>query len=169
MDSEMMIKELANGLQIFQLLIQGVSQSEAGVKPNPEAWSVLEVMGHLYDEECDDFQKLLDLILHHPGKEWPEPHNRQWFNNRLYNQQPLADLLNGFCAARTQNLAWLQALSAPDWTTTYSSDFGQMQAGDMLAAWVAHDTLHIRQLVELRWNRIVTCAQPFDVRYAGDW
>jgi hypothetical protein len=40
----------------------------------------------------------------------------------------------------------------------------------MMAAWVAHDILHQRQLVELQWaymtRQVVT---PYQVRYAGDW
>ena len=44
-----------------------------------------------------------------------------------------------------------------------------MKAGDLLASWVAHDNLHTRQLVELRRSRLVELAQPYDVRYAGDW
>ena len=44
-----------------------------------------------------------------------------------------------------------------------------MKAGEMFASWVAHDNLHIRQLVELRRSRIVSLAEPFDVGYAGEW
>jgi len=44
-----------------------------------------------------------------------------------------------------------------------------MKAGDMLASWVAHDGLHIRQLVELRRARTETLANPYFIGYAGDW
>ena len=39
----------------------------------------------------------------------------------------------------------------------------------MFASWVAHDNLHIRQLVELRRNLIERMTQPYDIGYAGDW
>lgn len=39
----------------------------------------------------------------------------------------------------------------------------------MLAAWIAHDNLHIRQLVELRRHRIEQMNEPSDLKYAGDW
>ncbi len=39
----------------------------------------------------------------------------------------------------------------------------------MFSAWVDHDNLHIRQLVELRQARIVRLAEPYDVSYAGEW
>jgi hypothetical protein len=44
-----------------------------------------------------------------------------------------------------------------------------MKAGDMFASWIAHDSLHIRQLVELRRHRIKNITKPYDIRYAGEW
>jgi len=44
-----------------------------------------------------------------------------------------------------------------------------MKAGDMFASWVAHDNLHIRQLVELRRMRIENITKPYEIEYAGDW
>ncbi len=39
----------------------------------------------------------------------------------------------------------------------------------MFAAWVAHDTLHFRQIVELRYGRVLRLAEPYGVLYAGEW
>jgi hypothetical protein len=39
----------------------------------------------------------------------------------------------------------------------------------MFAAWVAHDNLHIRQLVELKRFHIEKITQPYTIEYAGDW
>jgi len=36
-------------------------------------------------------------------------------------------------------------------------------------AWLAHDILHLRQLVELRWHHLTSEAAPYDVQYAGPW
>jgi hypothetical protein len=44
-----------------------------------------------------------------------------------------------------------------------------MTAGDMLTSWVAHDNLHIRQLVELRRAWIEKVSKPYRVQYAGEW
>ncbi len=38
----------------------------------------------------------------------------------------------------------------------------------MLASWVAHDMLHIRQLAELHRQWLISSGKA-DVRYAGDW
>jgi len=44
-----------------------------------------------------------------------------------------------------------------------------MSAGDMFAAWAAHDLLHIRQLVELHWAWLNQYSQGCQIAYAGDW
>jgi hypothetical protein len=44
-----------------------------------------------------------------------------------------------------------------------------MRAGDMFAAWVAHDGLHIRQLNELHRSLLERAAKPYRVGYAGEW
>ena len=46
---------------------------------------------------------------------------------------------------------------------------GEMPASETFASWIAHDNLHIRQLVELRRARIENIAKPYDIQYAGDW
>jgi hypothetical protein len=44
-----------------------------------------------------------------------------------------------------------------------------MRAGDMFAAWTAHDQLHMRQFVELHRAWLVEQARPYNVGYAGEW
>jgi hypothetical protein len=39
----------------------------------------------------------------------------------------------------------------------------------MLMAWVAHDLLHLRQLIELRYAYLQQQAQPYQIAYAGQW
>jgi len=38
-----------------------------------------------------------------------------------------------------------------------------------MAAWVAHDLLHLRQLVELHYAWTVAKAAPYSLQYAGEW
>jgi hypothetical protein len=46
---------------------------------------------------------------------------------------------------------------------------GNFRAGDMLAAWVAHDILHLRQLIELKYFLLEDEIRPYSARYAGEW
>jgi hypothetical protein len=162
--------ELEQNAASISALAAGLSQAEAQQRPAPEAWSLLEVVCHLYDEERDDFRQRLDILLHRPQDEWPPINPQGWVTERSYNQQDFGAMLDKWLAERQKSLAWLDGLSAPDWDTRHPTPFGfEMAAGDMLSSWVTHDILHLRQIVELRHARVLAISAPYDIRYAGDW
>jgi hypothetical protein len=169
MQFENLVQELTHNAKSIRALVAGVTQAEAQVRPAPDAWSLLEVVCHLYDEEREDFRQRLDIILHRPEDTWPPIDPAGWVTARTYNERDLAEMLAGFLAEREKSLAWLKGLDTPNWEATYQAPFGPIKAGDMMAAWAAHDTLHMRQLVELRHGRILTLTEPYNTRYAGDW
>lgn len=169
MHFETLVQELKHSTAMIRALVTGLTTDEARVKPAPDSWSVLEVVCHLYDVEREDFRYHLDAILHRPAEPWPPIEPGSWITGRGYNQRDLAEMVENFLAEREQSLAWLQSLAAPDWSAEYHDQGGSMSAGEMFASWVAHDNLHIRQLVELRRARLVHLTQPYDIRYAGDW
>jgi len=166
---ENLYQELARGAELIPLLVADMTQAEAQVRPEPESWSALEVICHLYDEEREDFRQRLDIMLHRPQDPLPDIDPQGWVTARQYSQRDLAEMVEKFKAERAQSLVWLKELSAPNWEAVYTNQWGSMKAGDMFAAWVAHDNLHMRQLVELRRSRLVNLTSPYDVGYAGDW
>ena len=169
MEFERLVQELVHGQTILNELLAGISQVEAQVKPDPQTWSFLEVVCHLYDEEREDFRQRLELMLHHPKEPWPPIRPQEWVTARHYNEQDFAAILGKFNTERGNSLQWLKRLVSPDWEAKCETPFGAMKPGDMLSAWVAHDNLHARQLVELRRGRILRITEPYHVQYAGDW
>ena len=169
MEFETLIQELANSQEILTCLLSGISQVAARIKPNPETRSFLEVVCHLYDEEREDFRQRLDIMLHRPKEPWPPIHPEEWVKARNYNGQDLATMVRKFNSERQESLNWLKNLDSPDWEANVETPFGIMKPGDMLSAWVAHDTLHMRQLVELRYERILRITDSYEVKYAGEW
>ena len=162
-------RELESSTEMIHALLLGITQDEAKIKPNPKSWSILEVVCHLYDEEREDFREHLDLILHRQTEEWQSIDPEGWVMARKYNEQNFIEMQKKFFAERQTSLEWLQSLSEADWETNYTSQFGSMRAGDMLASWIAHDNLHIRQLVELRRLKIENLTKRYNIEYAGDW
>ena len=150
-------RELAQGAETIQGLVAGVSAAEARVRPAPDAWSILEVVAHLLDEEREDFRPRLDLVLHRPEEQWT-PIDRE-----------LAATVSAFLTERERSLAWLAGLKAPEWSREYQASFGPITAGDLAASWAAHDLLHTRQLLELRRARLLALTAPHRTGYAGDW
>jgi hypothetical protein len=168
-DIEQFTARLTRQAETIRTLVQGVSDEQAGWRPSPDAWSVLEVINHLYDEEIEDFRQHLDHILHHPAQPWPRIDPQGWVTERQYIQRQIGASLDNFLRERETSLAWLKGLTSPNWEATYAAPFGQIAAGDMLASWVAHDLLHTRQLVELHWAYVSFLAAPHKVDYAGLW
>ena len=169
MEFDIFYRELENSTEMIRALLLGITQDEAKIKPYPESWSILEVVCHLCDEEREDFREHLDFILHRQNEEWHSIDPEGWVLERKYNEQNLIEMQKKFFAERQTSLEWLQSLSEADWETTYTSQFGSMRAGDMLASWIAHDNLHIRQLVELRRLKIENLTMRYNIEYAGDW
>jgi hypothetical protein len=173
MEAGMEFKELRAELQrngeTIQKLLDGVTPVQARRKPAPDAWSMLEVICHLYDEEREDFRQRLKIMLDGSGQEWPAINPAGWVTERNYIGQDFDAMLAKWVAERTNSLAWLDGLSGADWSAVTTTKFGSMRAGDMLAAWVRHDILHMRQLVELKHARVLELNAPYDGGYAGDW
>ncbi len=92
-----------------------------------------------------------------------------WVTERKYNQQDFVEMQEKFFAERQKSLDWLMEMSNANWDTVYTSQYGSTTAGEMFACWVAHDNLHVRQLVELRRVKIENMTKPYNLEYAGDW
>jgi hypothetical protein len=169
MDFEGLYAELAQGAETLKALVSGVTQEQAQIKPTPEAWSILEVVCHLYDEEVNDFRPRLDVMLNRPNDVPPPNNPQEWITERRYNEQDLGEMLGKFLEEREKSLAWLRTLEGANWEAPYTTPWRVMKAGDMFVSWVTHDILHMRQLVELRYARVLTLSAPYDVDYAGGW
>jgi hypothetical protein len=169
MEIEHCVAQMAENAERIRILVRGVSEQQARWRPDPASWSILEVVNHLLDEERQDFRVRLDYTLHRPGEPWPPIDPEGWVTERKYNQQDLEASLDAFLSERKASLAWLSGLSTPNWEATHETSFGPIAAGDVFAAWVAHDLLHMRQLVELHWAYTTAGLEPYRVDYAGTW
>jgi len=130
---------------------------------------MLEVINHLYDEEREDFRQRIEIVLADPNRPWPRIDPRTWVNTRGYNDRELDTSLKNFLAERDKSLDWFEQLSSPNWQNSNKGPNGLLTAGDLLASWLAHDFLHIRQLARLHWQYVGTIADPYQTTYAGPW
>jgi hypothetical protein len=162
-------RRLGHTGQAIQRLAAATSQLESQWRPQPESWSVLEVVNHLLDEEREDFRTRLDLVLHSPGEKWPPIHPGAWVTERGYNQRDLADSIRDFQEERTRSIEWLNGLGTVDAELAYAHPAGPMRAGDLMASWAGHDLLHLRQLVEINYALVRRESAPYMPDYAGEW
>jgi len=169
MDLDYFINRFSKNLEVFAGLLSGVSLEQARWKPSPDKWSMLEVVNHLYDEEREDFRQRIKLVLADPTQIWPPIDPRNWVTARGYNDKELDTSLKNFFSEREQSLLWLTGLSKPNWQNSNTGPNGTLRAGDLLASWLAHDFLHIRQLTRLHWQYLSITVEPYQTAYGGPW
>lgn len=141
----------------------------AAWRPQPGKWSFLEVASHLLDEERDDFRARIRLTLENPDQEWPSIDPEGWVVERNYAGRRFTDVVNEFRLERAESLAWLSSVNIDLKTTHRHPRLGPMRTGDLLAAWAAHDLLHMRQLTRMQFQWLESVATPYSVDYAGRW
>jgi len=157
---------LAASVQVLKALAAGVDDAQARWKPGPERWSILEVVNHLLDEEREDFRHRFRNLLEHPDEPVDPIDPPRWAIDRHYNERELGPSLEAFLSERRASLSWLATLISPDLEAASPSG---RTAGELLAAWVAHDLLHVRQITKLHYDYWGREVQPLRLDYAGEW
>lgn len=171
MHFEYVVKRLEMFGGALGALLAGVSEQEAKWKPPSGAWSILEVVCHLADEEVEDFRARLRMTQEDPAAPWPAADPERWARDRNYNQQDLGQTLARFTRERAESVQWLRSLRSPDWQVTIVRPSRSVRAGDLLISWPAHDALHIRQIAKRMFELAgeVGREEGFDTEYAGKW
>jgi hypothetical protein len=168
MDYTYFISSLEKSAEKIKILLSDVSEIQSKWKPKPQKWSSLEVVNHLYDEEKADFRKRLDLTLHSPDENWPGIDPEGWVISHEYSKREFRQSVKDFFDERTKSIKWLNGLSTPEWENVHRHPIiGPLSAADLLAAWAAHDYLHLRQLSDLQAGYLNVLAKPHSIKYAN--
>ena len=169
MNYQFCLRTLAQNKQAFLSLLADVSKDQFTWKPNPEKWCLLEIVCHLYDEEREDFRARIKSTLEDASKEWPKIDPPAWVHERNYVTQKYEEKLSNFLQERQASLSWLEGLYKPNWESTYMHPkVGPVTAMRLLSNWVAHDYLHLRQIIRLKYEFLEAHSnEPLD--YAGKW
>lgn len=162
--------KLENNASTFKSLLENISEDQARWKPSPKKWSLLELINHLYDEEREDFRQRIKNVFDDPQKSWSPIDPENWVIEREYYKRDMTESLNNFLIERKKSVEWLKGLNSPNWKATHNHPkLGDMSAEKLLANWLAHDYLHIRQVVFLNWGYLTQQAAGIELNYAGDW
>ena len=170
MNYDKLIGSLTEFPGILRAAVVGLRDTEACWKPPSGNWSILEIVRHLGDEEVDDFRTRVTMTLADPSQQWPPIDPEAWARERDYNNDDFEEALSRFVSERQTSLNTLADIDEPNWNNTYHHPkFGEFRAGDLFAAWCAHDYLHLRQVTKRRFEMMQLFAGEFETRYAGDW
>jgi hypothetical protein len=163
------IEALQKNRQVFHHILADIDQQIIYWRPSPEKWCLLEIVCHLYDEECEDFGARVKHVLETPEKALRPINPEAWVTKRRYLEQDYEEMLSKFLEARKSSVLWLKSLEAPKWTNTLQHpERGDMSAGKFLVNWLAHDYLHIRQINRVQYLYLKSNSSE-DLEYAGKW
>ncbi|MGK7397018.1 MAG: DinB family protein [Candidatus Cyclobacteriaceae bacterium M3_2C_046] len=169
MDEKVIIKKLAENRMVFKNLLTGLGQEQIHWKPEPGKWNLVEVVCHLFDEEREDFRQRVQIVLENPAQPLPKFDPEVWVIQRAYHKQNFSEKLEKFLAERAQSIAWLEQLDQPAWENAFQHPkHGPMSARFFLVNWLAHDYLHIRQIIHLKYMYLSKFSGK-ELIYAGNW
>ena len=130
---------------------------------------MLEIICHLYDEEVEDFRTRTRQVLEHPDTPLPHINPTGWVKERHYIDLDFHKKLEDFLEEREKSIIWLENLENPDWSRAIVHEkFGPLTAKMFLTNWLAHEYLHIRQIVKLKYDQLKDVYNE-NLVYAGEW
>lgn len=163
------INELKRNRSVFSELLKGISKEEYLWKQNSEKWCLLEIVCHLYDEEREDFGGRTKQVLNDPNAILAPIDPAGWVKSRNYIEQNYDEMLDKFLNERDSYVEWLLSLKDPKWDNAHMHPkFGAMSAELFFVNWLAHDLLHLRQILKLKHDYLKQSTKE-DLGYAGEW
>ncbi len=168
MDSSALIDRLERLPLALDALLSPLPDADWRWRPADGAWSILEIVNHLADEETDDFRARVRSTLEDPLRDWAPIDPQGDVVSRRYQERDPAESLRRFRGARAASLVWLRGLAAPKWDNArVHPTFGPAYAGELLASWAAHDARHLQQIAKRLHGLAARDAEPWSVGYAG--
>ncbi|TVQ65071.1 MAG: DinB family protein, partial [Phycisphaerales bacterium] len=139
-------------------------------RPAAGAWSIVEIVCHLADEEVEDFRARLRSTLEDPARVWAPIDPEGAARERGYQGRDVGAAMDGFARERAASVAWLRSLRGAEWGRAYAHPtLGTISAASLLASWSVHDALHLRQIAKRLYEMTLRDAGDASVAYAGGW
>ena len=166
---EFIIGQFQKNKLIFNNLFKDEKKDMYLWKSTPEKWCLLEILCHLYDEERDDFRFRTKWVLEKPNQVPPPFNPINWVTKHDYIHQDYSIMLEKFITERESSINWLETLKNANWENSFDHPkLGVMTAKYFLNNWMAHDYLHIRQIIKLKFDYLNNRFNE-NLDYAGIW
>ncbi|MEL7342556.1 MAG: DinB family protein, partial [Bacteroidota bacterium] len=98
------ISHLTANWQVFEATLTDVTFEESTWRPDPEHWSLIEIVCHLVDEETEDFRARVRHTLETPDQTMPQIHPQKWVAERQYQKQNFQTKLREFLEERAKSI-----------------------------------------------------------------
>ena len=135
---------------IFEYILAGVSLEEIDRRPDPERFTIREIMAHLAEWE-PIFLERMRRIRNENEPVLPNIDEGQLAIDHDYAHKDLAEQIRLFRAGRAQNVAFLNSLQPSDWQRTGKRpEIGVVTIEAIATLMPLHDAYHIRQICQWR-------------------
>ncbi|HEX8249301.1 MAG TPA: DinB family protein [Pyrinomonadaceae bacterium] len=170
MNLQFFIARLTANAKVLESLCREMTVEQSGWKQSPEKWSIRQVVYHLSRTEERDFRPRLEKTLRDKNEDWNSLVASEMRLEETSGANNLSEYLQNFLAEREKSIIWLKTLDNPVWENSHRhNEQLTLAAGDLLASWLAHDYLHIKQIVRLQYDYVNSISEPFKTDYAGKW
>ena len=163
------INELKVNMTVGQNLLSIQTYDQATWKPDQDKWCLLEIVCHLVDEEVLDFRTRLNTALYPDKNPFVPIDPVGWVTEKEYIKQDYQAKVNTWVRERETSIDWLNSLRGVDWNSFLIHDkLGEMSAHLFLENWLAHDYIHLRQIIRTKRAYLDQLGTE-DLSYAGKW
>lgn len=154
MQSERVRAYILHGIRatplIFARLLEGVTDAELDRRPDPERFTLREVVCHLADWEPIWLERIR-AIAERENPTLPGYDEGQFAIDNDYAHANIAEQMEKFATGRAALTEYVTALPADAWTRPgVHQEAGPMLLGDLVSLILGHDGYHARQMVEYR-------------------
>ena len=155
---------------LLDALLTGLDEEAARTRPAPDEWSPVEIVCHLRDEEIEDFGARVRVILE-GAAQFVKIDPERWAVERRYREASLPEALAAFRMRREDSLRLLASVAPAPLEALGASRpldrLGPLSGLDLVAAWVAHDRIHLAQLAGTLARNWASRWAPLRSEYAG--
>lgn len=130
----------------LQRLLKGVSSAKLRKRPQPNKWSISEIVCHLADTELVGGLRMR-LILGAPGTPITPFDQDVWVTALHYDKRDARKALDQFRVLREANLALLKTLAPQQWKHVgMHAERGAESVETIVKMFAGHDVNHLRQI-----------------------
>lgn len=130
-------------------LIQGLTPKQLKWKPEPEKWSIAEILAHLADAEIVGSWRMR-LIAGASGTAVQPFDQDVWASLFQYGKRDAKQSLEVFRVLRENNIAMLKALPRESWESFgMHAERGKESITHIVRMFAGHDTNHVKQIEDI--------------------
>jgi hypothetical protein len=150
-----LIEEYGRGARMLADALDDLPKEMLDFRPEPDAWSVHEIIVHLADSEVNGYIRCRRLIAE-PSSVVMAYDQDLWAHRLAYQERDIYAATELFRWLRVSTYELLRSLSSEIWTTAivHHPERGMMTLDDWLMTYVAHVRTHITQMLRnrARWT-----------------